>query len=82
MRDLQERGVVAALSRDWSRPRLQLIIAGTAVQFAQPWAGVLGVVNLVLLYARSVYEERVLVRTYPEYVAYRTKTARFVPGVF
>jgi signal peptidase II len=30
VRELQERGVVAALSRDWSRPRLQLIIAGTA----------------------------------------------------
>jgi signal peptidase II len=30
VRQLQERGVVAALSRDWSRPRLQLIIGGTA----------------------------------------------------
>jgi signal peptidase II len=30
VRELQERGVVAALSRDWSRPRLQLIIGGTA----------------------------------------------------
>ena len=30
MRHLQERGVVAALSRDWTRPRLQLIIGGTA----------------------------------------------------
>ncbi len=30
MRQLQERGVVAALTRDWSRPRLQLIIGGTA----------------------------------------------------
>ena len=30
MRHLQERGVVAALSRGWSRPRLQLIIGATA----------------------------------------------------
>jgi signal peptidase II len=30
VRQLQERGVVAALTRDWSRPRLQLIIGGTA----------------------------------------------------
>jgi len=59
-----------------------LIIIGTAIQFAQPWAGVLGVVNLAFVYARTVYEERVLERAHPRYAAYRTRTARFIPGVF
>jgi protein-S-isoprenylcysteine O-methyltransferase Ste14 len=43
---------------------------------------VLGAVNLAFVYARTVYEERVLERAHPEYAAYREKTARFVPGVF
>lgn len=59
-----------------------LIIIGTAIQFAQPWAGLLGAVNLGFVYARTVYEERILTVTYPEYAAYRARTARFLPGVF
>ena len=36
---------------------------------------------LTLLVVRSFFEERVLTEAYPEYVAYRAKTARFVPGI-
>ena len=43
---------------------------------------VLGAVNLGFIYARTVYEERVLERAHPQYAAYRAKTARFIPGVF
>jgi protein-S-isoprenylcysteine O-methyltransferase Ste14 len=30
---------------------------------------------------RSLFEERVLSAAYPEYGAYRAKTARFIPGI-
>lgn len=56
-------------------------IAGTAVLFAQPWAGLIAVGVLVLLVVRSFYEERVLAEAYPDYTAYKAKTARFIPGV-
>jgi len=59
-----------------------LIVIGTAIQFAQPWAGVLGVVNLGFIYWRTVYEERVLEGAHPQYAHYRARTARFIPGVF
>jgi len=58
-----------------------LIIAGMALQFAQPLAGILGVAVMALLVIRTVFEERVLAEAYPEYEAYRAKTARFIPGV-
>ena len=56
-------------------------LIGTAIQFAQPWAGVLAAAVIVLQVTRSFYEERVLVAAYPEYVAYRAKTKRFIPGL-
>ena len=31
--------------------------------------------------ARTVFEERVLVEAFPEYNAYRARTARFIPGL-
>jgi len=58
-----------------------ITIIGTAVQFTAPqsWLIALGVV--ALLWIRSHYEEQVLEAAYPEYGAYRAKTARFIPGV-
>ncbi len=58
-----------------------LTIVGTAMLFAQPWAGLLAAGVLILLVVRSFYEEQVLEEAYPEYAAYRAKTARFVPGL-
>lgn len=58
-----------------------ITIIGTAIQFAQPWAGLVALGVVILLVIRSVYEERVLSETYPEYEAYRAKTKRFIPGV-
>jgi protein-S-isoprenylcysteine O-methyltransferase Ste14 len=58
-----------------------LTIIGTAMLFAQPWAALIALGVLMLLVVRSHYEEQVLTEAYPEYVAYRAKTARFVPGV-
>jgi protein-S-isoprenylcysteine O-methyltransferase Ste14 len=56
-------------------------IVGTALQFVQPWAGLIGLGVVVLLVIRTIYEERVLSEAYPEYADYRAKTARFIPGV-
>lgn len=58
-----------------------ITIIGTALQFAQPWAFLIGACVVAMLVIRTVYEERVLVEAYPEYVAYRAKTKRFIPGL-
>jgi protein-S-isoprenylcysteine O-methyltransferase Ste14 len=69
----------------WARHPLYTVemitIVGTAMQFVQPWAGVVAVIVVLLLVIRSHYEEGVLAEAYPEYAAYRAKTARFIPGV-
>ncbi len=58
-----------------------ITIVGTAVQFAAPWSWVLALAVVVLLWIRSHFEEQVLESAYPEYGAYRARTARFIPGV-
>lgn len=58
-----------------------ITIIGMALQFAQPWAALLTVLVLSFLVQRTIFEERVLEEAYPEYAAYRTKTARFIPGL-
>lgn len=58
-----------------------ITIVGTAMQFRQPWAGLIAAGVVALLWIRSVYEEAVLAAAYPEYAAYRTRTKRFIPGV-
>ena len=82
----EARGLMTAGPYAYARHPLytaeSLIVIGTAIQFAQPWAGVLGAVNLAFVYWRTVYEERVLERAHPDYAAYRARTARFIPGVF
>jgi len=58
-----------------------ITIIGTALQFAQPWAFLIGAGVVAMLVIRTIYEERVLVEAYPEYVEYRARTKRFIPGV-
>jgi protein-S-isoprenylcysteine O-methyltransferase Ste14 len=58
-----------------------ITIIGTAVQFTPPWSWVIALAVVALLWIRSHYEEQVLEAAYPEYGAYRAKTARFIPGV-
>ena len=58
-----------------------ITIIGTALQFAAPWSWVLALLVVTLLWIRSHFEEQVLAQTYPEYAAYRAKTARFIPGI-
>jgi protein-S-isoprenylcysteine O-methyltransferase Ste14 len=69
----------------WARHPLYTVemitVTGTALQFAAPWSWVLALLVVILLWIRSHFEEQVLAGTYPEYVAYRAKTARFIPGL-
>lgn len=58
-----------------------LTIIGLAIQFEQPWAGLLAAGVMGLQVTRSIFEERVLVHTFPEYESYRARTARFIPGL-
>jgi protein-S-isoprenylcysteine O-methyltransferase Ste14 len=54
-----------------------LTLAGTAIQFAQPWAALLALGVTVLQVLRTLFEERVLADAYPEYAGYRTRVKRF-----
>jgi len=58
-----------------------ITILGTAMQFQAPWAWLIALVVVALLWIRSHYEEQVLAGAYPEYGAYRARTKRFIPGV-
>lgn len=57
-------------------------VLGLVIQFQQPWALVLGIGVFGLLYWRTEFEEGVLTEAFPEYVAYRTRTRRFIPYLF
>ena len=57
-------------------------VSGLVLQFQQPFAAVLGAVVFATQYWRTVFEERVLIEAYPDYVAYRTRTRRFIPYMF
>jgi protein-S-isoprenylcysteine O-methyltransferase Ste14 len=54
-----------------------LSVAGTAILYQQPWAGLLALGVLVLLIIRSLFEEQVLLEAYPEYASYRARVKRF-----
>jgi protein-S-isoprenylcysteine O-methyltransferase Ste14 len=54
-----------------------ITIIGSAIQFQQPWAGLLAAGVVVLLVARSRFEEQVLSEAYPEYAQYRARVKRF-----
>jgi len=56
-------------------------ILGTAMQFEAPWAWLIALAVVVLLWVRSSYEEQVLAGAYPEYAEYRARTKRFIPGL-
>ena len=57
-------------------------VSGLVLQFQQPFAVFLGAAVFAVQYWRTVFEEQILQAAYPEYVAYRTRTGRFIPYVF
>jgi len=69
----------------WARHPLysveMITVLGTALQFQAPWAWLIALVVVLLLWIRSHYEEQVLAENFPEYSAYRARTKRFIPGV-
>lgn len=81
----EARNLVTGGPYAWARHPLytmeMISVIGAAMQFAQPTASVIALGVAVLLAIRSVYEERVLTAAYPEYDAYRARTARFIPGL-
>jgi protein-S-isoprenylcysteine O-methyltransferase Ste14 len=54
-----------------------LTLAGTAIQFTQPWAVLLALAVAVLQVLRTHFEERVLRAAYPEYERYAARVKRF-----
>lgn len=54
-----------------------ITLAGTAIQFAQPWAALLTLGVVLLQITRTIFEERVLTAAYPEYESYRRRVKRF-----
>lgn len=60
----------------------EFVIVALCLQHAGVPAVLLTLVHGATQYIRTVYEERVLCRAFPEYPAYRAQTARFLPGVW
>lgn len=60
----------------------ELVLIGIVMQHVQPLSVLIGLVHAVFQYRRTVYEERVLAETFPEYREYQKRTPwRFIPGV-
>lgn len=54
-----------------------ITLAGTTMQFREPWAVLLALGVVVFQVLRTVFEERVLSETYPEYATYQKRVKRF-----
>jgi protein-S-isoprenylcysteine O-methyltransferase Ste14 len=59
----------------------ELGVWGMVIQFAGPLAFALLLGRLTLQITRTVFEERVLAATFPQYEEYRARTWRFIPGL-
>jgi protein-S-isoprenylcysteine O-methyltransferase Ste14 len=60
----------------------EVALIGVMLQFRQPWSLILLATQLGFQLLRMSYEERLLATSFPEYDAYRARTARLVPGVY
>jgi protein-S-isoprenylcysteine O-methyltransferase Ste14 len=80
----EARALVTRGPYAWARHPLYAMeivtLIGTAIQFQQPWAGLLALCVFLLQVARTIFEERVLMEAYPEYAEYRARVKRF--GIF
>lgn len=65
----------------WARHPLYaaeiVTLMGLMLQYRQPWATIMGAGVIVLQVIRSLYEERLLSETFPEYEDYRRRVKRF-----
>ena len=55
---------------------------GAVIQFLSPWAIAIASTQFAFQLVRMHYEERVLASSFPEYDAYRHRTARLIPGIY
>lgn len=79
------RGLVTGGIYRWVRHPLylfeMLVQVGTLALVFSPTAVLVFGGFVLLQYGRTVEEERVLSAAFPDYLAYRARTARFIPGV-
>lgn len=61
---------------------LLMFAAGLAIAVNGWWAWYMWGALLVVLWFKSEVEEHFLIKCYPQYVAYRQRSRRFVPGVW
>ena len=76
----EARGLVTGGPYAYARHPLYAVefvtLAGTAIQFAQPWAALLAFGVVLLQVARTIFEERVLMAACPEYENFRARVKR------
>jgi len=59
-----------------------IAILGAFIQFASPWAALIVLVQVGFQVQRMRNEESVLSLTFPDYAAYKERTARLIPGLW
>jgi protein-S-isoprenylcysteine O-methyltransferase Ste14 len=60
----------------------ELAVVGMTMQFLSVWTGMLVAVQIAFQLRRMGNEEAILGATFPEYRAYKTRTARLIPGLY
>ena len=60
----------------------ELAIIGLFMQFASVWSALVLAVHIAFQLRRMHNEETVLADIFPEYAAYRQRTARLLPGIY
>jgi protein-S-isoprenylcysteine O-methyltransferase Ste14 len=60
----------------------EIAAIGVVMQFFSPWTALILVVQIGFQLRRMRNEEIILAEIFPEYLAYRERTARLVPGIY
>jgi protein-S-isoprenylcysteine O-methyltransferase Ste14 len=60
----------------------EIAAIGVVMQFFSPWTALVLAVQIGFQLRRMRNEEVVLTATFPEYLAYQTRTARILPGIY
>jgi protein-S-isoprenylcysteine O-methyltransferase Ste14 len=60
----------------------QVATLGNVMQFLSVWTALLAVVQILFQLRRISNEEALLTEVFPEYAAYRQKTARVIPRIY